>query len=191
MMVQAMRRGESVRSVARRFVVSPEPSADPSLVTPLTNGSATFLRHRAGLHGRRRVTVLRTWSCRCRMSLVGALRHWRLAVVDPPAWTGSAAPLIDPPAFILATRQDEIQGASRDAPIAPGSPKVAPRAGLPSSARIPNHVLPAGLGHRQSLFQQKTSRARFDRAGAANFLFARATPAHANCRPQPSGKTAQ
>src|SRR5207302_6057839 len=72
--------------------------------------------------------------------------------------------LVYRPAFIRAMRQGEPQAASKGASIAPGSPKVAPRAGLPLSARIPNHFLPPGLEHRRSLFQHKTSHARFDRA---------------------------
>lgn len=50
-----------------------------------------------------------------------------------------------PPIFIPATRQDEPQAASKDAPSAPGSLKVALRAGSPLSARILNHAPPTGL----------------------------------------------
>lgn len=117
-------------------------------------------------------------------------RRSRPAEADPEQ-TRSTTSLVYPPAFTLATRQDEPQAASKDAPIVPESLKVAPHAGLPLSDRIPNHALPAGLEHRRSLFQHKTSRARFDRAGAAIFPFARATRAHANCRPQYTGERAQ
>jgi hypothetical protein len=51
-------------------------------------------------------------------------------------------------AFTLATQQYDSQAASKDAPIAPGSLKVAPRAGLPLNAQIRNPAPPAGLEHR-------------------------------------------
>src|SRR2546429_3234739 len=91
---------------------------------------------------------------------------------DVREWHGKQTEVmshLEPAAFIPAMQRGEPQAASKGAPIAPGSPKVAPRAGLPLSARIPNPVLPAGLEHRRSLFRHKTSRALFARAGAAIF----------------------
>src|SRR5450631_597133 len=139
-------------------------SVDPSLITSSTHVSPTILRLSKvndfitvrGLplsvtgcfRGRRRSDWL--WPhCTC-----DQLRLYR-------EQTGSTTSFVHPPLFIPATRQDEPQAASKDAPSALVSLKVALRAGPPLSARILNHAPPAGLEHRRSLFHHKTTRLRF------------------------------